>query len=194
MRKSRSEHMQAKRTGLGYRTLRSSGIVQNTINQHLERTALGNACFELGRTHQNFIEKRFGRTVPGCIENFGRLGFRDAKHLGRVNTNSLAIKFGRTSTGFRKIEFGRQVMGSPSYETGRVIGGFRKINLSRQTAGNINYDMGRTLHGGVKQFGRVVPGFVRGFGRVTPSSIQCGRVVAGFIQFNTQADTYRQEG
>jgi hypothetical protein len=186
--------MQAKRTGLGYRTLRSSGIVQNTINQHLERTALGNACFELGRTHQNFIEKRFGRTVPGCIENFGRLGFRDAKHLGRVNTNSLAIKFGRTSTGFRKIEFGRQTMGGLSYEVGRVVGGFRKISLGRQAAGNIHYDVSRSQPWEVEQFGRVIAGFVREFGRTTSNSIQCGRVVPGFIQFDTQAYTYKKGG
>jgi hypothetical protein len=108
------------------------------FNRELERIGKGNARFELQRTHQNFIEKRFGRTVPGFIEKFGRLGLGDAKHLGRVNPNSLAIKFGRTSAGFRQIEFDRQVMGSLSYETGRVVGGFRKFNLSRQVVGNIN--------------------------------------------------------
>jgi len=194
MKKSISGYIKTGRTGMGFRVNEPYGAINLPIKKELERTGLGYVCYEMGRTQQNSIEKRFGRVVPGFIENFGRMGLGDTKQLGRVNPNSLAIKFGRTSAGCRKIEFSRQIKVCLSYETGRVVGGFRRISLGRQVSGNITQEVERAQSGDVKQCGRVIAGFVRGLGRITPNSIQCGRVVAGYIQLNTQAYAYKKGG
>ena len=114
-------------------------------------------------------------------------GLGDAKQLERTTPDNVTIKFGRTSGGFRKIEFGHQLMGDLFYEMGRTCGGFCKIHLSRQVAGNLNYDLSRTQFGDGKQFGQVIGGFIKEAGRVLPNSIPCGRVVPGYIQLKTQA-------
>jgi hypothetical protein len=63
MSRSVAGNVQAKRTELRFRTCASNRIVENTINQPVARTGMGDIRFELGRTNQNFIEIRFDGTT-----------------------------------------------------------------------------------------------------------------------------------
>jgi hypothetical protein len=113
MKKFVSKHITPRRTGLGACSLKLGRVVPGIIKQDFKRSGLGDVDFELGRTNQNFIEKHFGSTVPGVIENFGRLGLGDAKHLGRTTPGNLTIKFGRTAAGY--LYLSRAVAGNVQF-------------------------------------------------------------------------------
>jgi hypothetical protein len=144
--------------------VRLFGRAGSNYGQQFKQTAYGEVSLNCGRQVSSDV-KQCGRTVAGYVREFAR-----------VSPNT--IQCGRVTSNCRKL-----VRGDITYKVGRTIGGFRKISLSRQVSGNITQEVERAQPGDVKQFGRVVPSSGREFGRVSPNSIQCGRVVAGYIQF-----------